>query len=171
MEISIVQGNAGHVKDCVEALVDSELARVYYPTRESAEALLKEGIEKQEIYVALNEHSGCVGYIWFAPSKMFYKFPYVRQIAVRQEYRGQGIGKKLLAFVEGIAFIDWPRLFLTVSDFNSRAKKLYGRLGYKEVGLVEDLFKEGVAEYIMVKSRRESWEQGHRHNGDSLLPG
>ncbi|MHC4646671.1 MAG: GNAT family N-acetyltransferase [Planctomycetota bacterium] len=127
------------------ALVDSELARVYYPARESAEALLKEGIEKREIYAAVNEHSGCVGYIWLA---------YVRQIAVRQEYRGQGIGKKLLAFVEGIAFKDWPKLFLTVTDFNSRAKRLYEKIGYKEVGLVEDLFKEGVAEYIMVKSRR-----------------
>jgi ribosomal protein S18 acetylase RimI-like enzyme len=131
MEISIVQGNEGHLEDCVAALVDSELARVYYPTKESGEALLKEGIEKQD-----------------------YKFPYVRQIAVRQEYRGQGIGKKLLAFVEGIAFKDWPKLFLTVTDFNSRAKRLYEKLGYKEVGLVEGLFKDGVAEYIMVKSRR-----------------
>lgn len=154
MEISIVQGNEGHVEDCVQALVDSEMARVYYPTRESAEALLKEGIEKQEMYVAVNEHSGCVGYIWFAPSKMFYKFPYVRQIAVRQEHRGKGIGRKLLAFVEGIALKDWPKLFLTVTDFNSRAKRLYEKLGYKEVGLVEGLFKDGVAEYIMVKSRR-----------------
>ncbi|MHC4155865.1 MAG: GNAT family N-acetyltransferase [Planctomycetota bacterium] len=154
MEISIVQGNEGHVEDCVQALVDSELARVYYPTRESAEALLKEGIEKLEMYVAVNEHSGCVGYIWFAPSKMFYKFPYVRQIAVRQEYRGQGIGKKLLSFAEEAVFKDSPRLFLTVTDFNSRAKRLYEKLGYKEVGLVEDLFKDGVAEYVMVKSRR-----------------
>ena len=133
MEISIVQANEGHPEGCVAALVDSEMARVYYPTRESAEALLKAGIEKREIYVAANDHSGCVGYIWFAPSKMFYKFPYVRQIAVRQEYRGQGIGRKLLAFVEGIAFKDWPKLFLTVSNFNSRAKRLYARLGYKEL--------------------------------------
>ncbi|MHC4499414.1 MAG: GNAT family N-acetyltransferase [Planctomycetota bacterium] len=154
MEISIVQGNEGHLEDCVAALVDSEMARVYYPTRESAEALLKRGMEKQEIYVAVNEHSGCVGYIWFAPSKMFYKFPYVRQIAVRQEYRGQGIGKKLLSFAEEAVFKDSPRLFLTVTDFNSRAKRLYEKLGYKEVGLVEGLFKDGVAEYIMVKSRR-----------------
>jgi len=169
MEISIVQGDRGNLEDCVEALVHSELARVYYPTKESAEALLKEGIEKQEIYVALNERFECVGYIWFAPSKMFYRFPYVGQIAVRQAYRGQGIGRKLLAFVEGIAFKDWPKLFLTVSDFNSGAKKLYEKIGYKEVGLVEDLFKEGIAEYIMVKSRQDSLEQDRRRNGNSLL--
>ncbi len=155
MDVSIVQGDHGHLEDCVEALVHSELARVYYPTKESAEALLKEGIEKQEIYVALDERFECVGYIWFALSKMFYRFPYVCQIAVRKEFRGQGIGKKLLSFVEEIAFKDWPKLFLTVSDFNTRAKKLYQEIGFEEVGLVPDLFKDGVAEHVMVKVRED----------------
>lgn len=155
MDVSIVRGDRGHLEDCVEALVHSELAKVYYPTKESAEALLKEGIEKQEIYAALDERSECVGYIWFALSKMFYKFPYVRQIAIRKEFRGQGIGKKLLSFVEEIAFKDWPKLFLTVSDFNKRAKKLYQEIGFEEVGFVPDLFRDGVAEHVMVKVRKD----------------
>ena len=155
MDVSIVRGDHGHLEDCVEALVHSELAKVYYPTEESAESLLKEGIEKQEIYVALDERFECVGYIWFALSKMFYNFPYVRQIAVRKEFRKQGIGKKLLSFVEEIAFKDWPKLFLTVSDFNKRAKKLYQEIGFEEVGFVPDLFKDGVAEHVMVKVRKD----------------
>lgn len=155
MDVSIVQGDRRHLEDCVEALVHSELAKVYYPTKESAEALLKEGIEKQEIYVALDERFECVGYIWFAPSKMFYRFPYVGQIAVKQEYRGQGIGKKLLSFVEEIAFKDWPKLFITVSDFNKRAKKLYQEIGFEEVGFIPNLFKDGVGEYVMVKVRKD----------------
>ena len=155
MDVSIIRGDHGHLEDCVEALVHSELAKVYYPTKESAEALLKEGIEKQEIYVALDERFECVGYIWFAPSKMFYKFPYVGQIAVKKEFRGQGIGKKLLSFVEEIAFKDWPKLFITVSDFNKRAKKLYQEIGFEEVGFVPDLFKDGVAEHVMVKVRKD----------------
>jgi ribosomal protein S18 acetylase RimI-like enzyme len=155
MDVTIVRGDHGHLEECAEALVHSELARVYYPTKEIAEASLKEGIDKQEIYVAIDEHSECVGYIWFAPSKMFYKYPYVRQIAVGQEYRGRGIRKKLLSFAEDTAFKDWPKLFLTVSDFNKRAKKLYESTGYKQVGFVPDLFTEGVAEYVMVKLRPE----------------
>ncbi len=155
MDVSIVRGDHGHLEDCVEALVHSELAKVYYPTKESAEALLKEGIEKQEIYVALDERFECVGYIWFALSKMFYKFPYVRQIAVRKEFRGQGIGKKLLSFVEEIAFKDWPKLFITVSDFNKRAKKLYQEIGFEEVGFIPDLFIDGVGEHVMVKVRKD----------------
>ena len=155
MDVSIVRGDHGHLEDCVKALVHSELAKVYYPTKESAESLLKEGIEKQEIYVALDERFECVGYIWFALSKMFYKFPYIRQIAVRKELRRQGIGKKLLSFIEEIAFKDWSKLFLTVSDFNRRAKKLYQEIGFEEVGLVPDLFKDGVAEHVMVKVRKD----------------
>jgi len=155
MDVSIIRGDHGHLEDCVEALVHSELAKVYYPTKESAEVLLKEGIEKQEIYVALDERFECVGYIWFALSKMFYRFPYIRQIAVRKEFRRQGIGKKLLSFVEEIAFKDWPKLFLTVSDFNKRAKKLYQEIGFEEVGFVPDLFKDGVAEHVMVKVRKD----------------
>jgi ribosomal protein S18 acetylase RimI-like enzyme len=155
MDVSIVRGDHGHLEDCVEALVHSDLAKVYYPTKESAESLLKEGIEKQEIYVALDERFECVGYIWFAQFKMFYNFPYVRQIAVRKEFRRQGIGKKLLSFVEEIAFKDWPKLFLTVSDFNKRAKKLYQEIGFDEVGFVPDLFKDGVAEHVMVKVRKD----------------
>ncbi len=155
MDVSIVRGDHEHLEDCVEALVHSELAKVYYPTKESAESLLKKGIEKQEIYVALDERSECVGYIWFALSKMFYKYPYVRQIAVKKEFRGQGFGKKLLSFVEEIAFKDCPKLFLTVSDFNKRAKKLYQEIGFEEVGFVPDLFKDGVGEHVMVKVRED----------------
>ena len=69
--------------------------------------------------------------------------------------RKQGIGKKLLSFVEEIAFKDWPKLFLTVSDFNKRAKKLYQEIGFEEVGFVPDLFKDGVAEHVMVKVRKD----------------
>jgi len=35
MDVSIVQGDQGHLADCVEALVYSELAQVYYPAKES----------------------------------------------------------------------------------------------------------------------------------------
>lgn len=163
MDVSIVLGKHGHLEDCVEALIHSELARVYYPTNEIAETLLMEGIEKQEIYVALDERFECVGYIWFALSKMFYKFPYIRQIAVRKEFRRRGIGKKLLSFVEEIAFQNWPKLFLTVSDFNKSAKKLYQEIGFEEVGFVPDLFKDGVSEYLMVKERKTKRNAGYNN--------
>ncbi len=151
MNIAIVKGGFEHLGDCVEAVVDSEMGRVYYPKAEIAEEVLSDGFAKQEIYVALNTDSECVGFVWFARDKMFYKLPYVRTIAVRKKFRGRGIGKKLLSFIETVAFKDYSKLFLTYSDFNEQAGKLYEKIGYKEICIIPDLFKEGVAEHIMMK--------------------
>ena len=153
MEITIVKGNFEHLKDCVEAVVDSEMGRVYYPTTEIAEEVLLEGFANNEVYVGQDGNFECVGFIWYAPRKMFYKLPYVRTIAVRNKFRGRGIGKKLLSLIETMAFNNYSKLFLTYSDFNERAGKLYEKLGYKEICVIPDLFKEGVAEHVMMKLR------------------
>ncbi len=42
-------------------------------------------------------------------------------------------------------------MFLLVSDFNKKAELLYGKLGYKKVGKIPDLFKSGVSEHVLVK--------------------
>jgi ribosomal protein S18 acetylase RimI-like enzyme len=41
-----------------------------------------------------------------------------------------------------------------VADFNPQAKKFYKDLGYKEVGVIPDLYKSGISEYIMMKLRQ-----------------
>jgi len=40
-----------------------------------------------------------------------------------------------------------------VSDFNRGAKKLYEKLGFVHVGVIPDLFKDGVSEIILAKHR------------------
>jgi ribosomal protein S18 acetylase RimI-like enzyme len=44
------------------------------------------------------------------------------------------------------------KLFLTVSDCGYRAKKLYTSRGYREMGVIPDFHKPGIAVYIMMKS-------------------
>lgn len=155
MEISIVKGTVKHLTECTEALVDSEIGTVYFPSEQIAQAFLQEGLTKGEVFVALDEHGDCVGYIWFALGGAFYKFPYVLNIAIKKELRRRGIGKRLLSFFENKGFEKASKLFLLVSDFNVEAKKFYQDRGYKEVGLIPDLIREGVAEYIMMKSKEE----------------
>ncbi|WP_165613355.1 GNAT family N-acetyltransferase [Desulfotruncus arcticus] len=72
-------------------------------------------------------------------------------MAVKQQYRGQGIGTALLNYFEKIGFTNATRVFILVSDFNQRAQQLYNRLGYTNVGLIPNLFKEGVSEHILMK--------------------
>jgi ribosomal protein S18 acetylase RimI-like enzyme len=44
-------------------------------------------------------------------------------------------------------------VFLVVADFNPEAKRLYERVGYIEVGAIPNLYREGMTEYLMMKSR------------------
>jgi ribosomal protein S18 acetylase RimI-like enzyme len=84
----------------------------------------------------------------------FHVFPYLHIIAVKENFRGMGIGKKLLAFFEETVFSDNSKVFLVVADFNPGAKRLYEHLGYQQVGVIPGLYKEGVSEYLMMKERK-----------------
>jgi len=74
-------------------------------------------------------------------------------IAVKQEIRGKGIGKALLTYFEMEDFEGSTKVFLVVADFNPDAKKLYQHLGYRQVGKIPGLYKDGVTEYLMMKVR------------------
>jgi ribosomal protein S18 acetylase RimI-like enzyme len=155
VDISIIKGTTKHLRECTEALLDSHIGTVYFPSAEKAQAFLKEGVTKGEIFVAVDKHDNCLGYIWFTVDGTFYKFPYVLNIAIKKDVRRRGVGKKLLVFFENEGFKKASRLFLLVSDFNIEAKKFYQEMGYQEVGLIPDLIKEGVGEYLMMKLKEE----------------
>ncbi|MFZ5644895.1 MAG: GNAT family N-acetyltransferase [Bacillota bacterium] len=153
MEIRIVSGTIDHLPDCKEALRNSQLGEVYYTSDEILTSRLAEGMTKGEIHVALDENNQCLGYIWIALRGAFYDFPYCRSLAVRKDCRGRGVGTALLEYYEKVGFAKAARIFMLVSDFNERARKLYESLGYRQVGLMPDLFKEGVAEFILMKAK------------------
>ena len=80
--------------------------------------------------------------------------PYLKSVAIAPEFRGHGLGTKLLAFAEDTFRPRARHLFLCVSSFNDAARRLYERLGYQAVGSVPDLAIEGASETIMVKKLR-----------------
>ena len=151
--ITIIKAQLRHLEDCKVALLNSKLGQVYFPSEEKALDTLTEGISKGEIFVAVDEDEGgeCLGFIWFIQEGAFHSFPYVHIIAVKEAYRGMGIGKKLLHFFEETAFTHHSKAFLVVADFNPDARRLYERLGYQQVGVIPGLYKDGVTEYLMMK--------------------
>jgi len=155
MELRIVPGTSQYLDDCKEAYKNSELGEAYFSSEADLTFRLMEGIGKREIFVALDEGNRCMGYIWMALRGAFYDFPYCPGLAVRKEYRGRGVGSALLRHYEKAGFEYSDRIFILVSDFNLKARKLYERLGYKQVGLIPDLFEEGISELILVKYRPE----------------
>ncbi len=156
MEITIVQGSIENINDCEDALLNSELGRRYFSKKGSARNALEKGFAKKEIYIAMDINQNCIGFIWFILDGIFHSFPYLHIIAVKQESRNQGIGKKLLKFFEDSCFKDYNKLFLVVADFNPDAKKLYEKIGYIQVGTLPSLYREGITEHLMMKSREEN---------------
>ena len=80
--------------------------------------------------------------------------PYLKSVAVAPQFRGRGLGTRLLAFAEDVFRPRARHLFLCVSSFNDSARRLYERLGYESVGSVRDLAIEGASELIMCKRLR-----------------
>jgi ribosomal protein S18 acetylase RimI-like enzyme len=77
---------------------------------------------------------------------------YIRILCVDPNVRSQGLGSQLLAFAEERIFREAPNVFLFVSDFNTRARALYTRLGYEQLVEVRDYIAAGYSEVLMRKT-------------------
>jgi len=78
---------------------------------------------------------------------------YVRSVCIRADQRGGGLGTALMRFAEERIFRERSNVFLCVSSFNKAAQRLYLRLGYKQVGELEDYLVAGHSELLMRKTR------------------
>lgn len=154
MNISIISGTLEHLQACKDAYANSKLGQVYSSPDDLLNSRLAEGINKGEIFVAVDDDDQCLGFIWIDLKGAFNR-PYCKILAVKQQYRGQGIGTALLNYYEKVGFANATRIFILVSDFNQGAQQLYQRLGYINVGLIPNLFKEGVSEHILMKFKPE----------------
>ena len=152
--ISFAEGNEQHLKDCKDALCRSALGEKYFSSPGSAENAILEGIRQGNLYVALIGEE-CVGFTYIIPRGAFHGFPYLHIIAVKEEYRDRGIGKALLDHSERIALEMADKLFLVVADYNPDAKRLYERIGYRQVGEIPNLYRPGITEYLMVKNLKK----------------
>jgi [ribosomal protein S18]-alanine N-acetyltransferase len=74
---------------------------------------------------------------------------YIQIVCVAPESRGSGLGTRLVRFAEERVFRETPNVFLCVSSFNSGARRLYERLGYRLVGELSDYLVRGHSELLM----------------------
>jgi ribosomal protein S18 acetylase RimI-like enzyme len=152
--ITFAKGNEQHLKDCIDALCRSVLGERYFSSPGSAENAILEGIRQGNLYIALIGEA-CVGFTYIIPKGAFHSFPYLHIIAIKEEYRAQGVGKALLDYTERIASEMADKLFLVVADYNPGAKRFYERNGYQQVGEISNLYRTGITEYIMAKDLKK----------------
>ncbi len=89
----------------------------------------------------------------FAVLQLYGSFSgYIQTICVSEEYRGQGLGTTLLRYCEEMILKISPNIFICVSSFNTRAKKLYSDFGFKPVGELDNFIKEGFSELLLRKT-------------------
>lgn len=153
MDIMIEKGTLQYLKDCEEALLNSKLGEKYFSKAESGRKAILEGLEQGNLYVALLKDV-CVGFFYYIPRGCFHSFPYLHLISVKEEYRNKRIGKKLIDFLEKVICADANKIFLVVADFNPEAKRFYEKIGYRQVGEMPGLYREGITEYLMMKENK-----------------
>lgn len=78
---------------------------------------------------------------------------YVQSLAMAPAVQGQGVGSRLLTAVEERVFTQFPNVFICASSFNPRARELYRRRGYLDVGTLTDYIVAGHDEHLLRKSR------------------
>jgi ribosomal protein S18 acetylase RimI-like enzyme len=153
LDIKIVKGEPTNLEDCYEALMNSELGRVYF-TSFDVRTILIEGLENREIDVAMDEDGSCIGFIWYERRGAFGMHTYLHMIAVKEAYRGRGIEKKLIANFEENTFKEDSMIFLMVADFNGEAERLYENIGYKRIAVIPGFYRKDVEEHLMMKSKQ-----------------
>lgn len=77
---------------------------------------------------------------------------YLQTVAVREDFRGRGLGSRIIAFAERRILRETPNVFMCVSSFNEQAQTLYRRLGYEVVGELRDYVVRGHSEWLLRKS-------------------
>jgi diamine N-acetyltransferase len=78
--------------------------------------------------------------------------PYIQFLAVLPPYQCQGVGSAVAAWVEAQARLGGDRnLWIAASEINARARRLYERLGFREVAKLDDLVCEGRSEILYRK--------------------
>ena len=82
---------------------------------------------------------------------------YIQTFFISESFRGQRLSRTLFEFCESRIRKVSPNIFLCVSAFNVRARDLYKKWGFVEVGVLNNFLKQGFDEVLMRKSYAPWW--------------
>lgn len=135
---------------CAAIMATSEPWITLGRTREQSHAIVSD--PEREVYVAAceEERGAIVGFVIIQLKGAF--VGYIQTVALRDNWRSRGLGRRLIAFAEERILRELPNVFICVSSFNHRARALYERLGYETVGELKDYIVRGHSEWLLRKS-------------------
>jgi ribosomal protein S18 acetylase RimI-like enzyme len=139
------------IPDIARWVAETPLWQRYRVTAESFAQRLRDGLEAGATIFVAERADVVLGFVWFVARGAFNRSAYSHLIGVRPDARASGIGRALMEFAEARA--ESRDIFLLVSDFNVDAQRFYTRLGYRQVGKLEDYVMQGVSELIFWKRK------------------
>ena len=141
--------NDDEARACARIMAASEPWITLQRDDQSSLAIIRDPL--REVYVAVSAGSPDIfGFVIIVMHGAF--VGYIQSVAVREDWRGRGLGTRLIAFAESRIFRETPNVFICASSFNERARALYARLGYEAVGELRDYVVRGESELLMRKS-------------------
>ena len=154
------------VRACAEIMSMSDPWVTLGRTFEESSRILRD--PTREVYVAREGEGEAVmprvaGFTIIVMQGVF--VGYIQSVAVHERWRGRGLGSALIAFAERRILRDQPNVFICVSSFNARARRLYERLGYEVVGELKDFVVRGHSEFLLRKTTGPLAEHVPRSNG------
>lgn len=151
MELTLRIAEPRDGAECGSMDRDSLIHERYFSREGSFYQAVEKAIRDRQLYVAETE-GHLAGLMKILPKGFCGLFPYLSLVATAEQYRGQGVGSFLLDEFEEMSRKSGARkAALLVSDFNFRAKELYLRRGYLEIGLISGASKPEIGEYLMIK--------------------
>jgi pimeloyl-ACP methyl ester carboxylesterase/ribosomal protein S18 acetylase RimI-like enzyme len=156
IRIRLLSGDA-EARACAEIMATSDPWTTLGRTFEMSLGLVRDPM--RETHVAL-DGDAVIGFVVLQLRGPF--TGYLQSIGVRADRRGGGIGARLLAHAERRIWREMPNVFICVSSFNPRAKALYLRSGYEEIGLLRDYVMPGYDEWLLRKTapQMEAFQDG-----------
>ncbi len=150
----IRKGTRDDIPACAAIIADSPLWRGFDRTVDDAVDAVETSLIPGHCLWVHETDGSADGFVIVYERGMMGEFGYIRLIGVAASRRGSGIGTGLIAKAEEHLFALSPFVFLTVTDFNGDARRLYERLGYVRIGEIPDYRRHGTGEYLMLKRRK-----------------
>jgi ribosomal protein S18 acetylase RimI-like enzyme len=114
---------------------------------ELIDIVLKDSIQKEyQIYCMVDDQDQAIGYICYGPTPMTQGTFDLYWIAVDPDFQEQGVGSKLLNFLEEMVKAEGGRLILadtsTIPHYE-KTQNFYLKNGFKEVARIPDYYHPG----------------------------
>jgi ribosomal protein S18 acetylase RimI-like enzyme len=130
-------------------VAETPLWQHYNVTASGFAERLTNGLKNGATIFVAERANQVLGFLWLVERGAFNRSAYVQLIGVRPDERSSGVGRSLMQFAE--THTTSQDIFLLVSDFNTDAQRFYQRIGYSQVGKIDNYVIAGTSELVYRK--------------------